>query len=111
MTIPELQPEEIVGMKELMKDMSDGQKQQFVLLYSGKRKKPQDILLLACLGFLGASGIHRFVIGQVGMGLLYFFTAGLCLIGTIIDLINHKQLATEYNLKQMYEAGTMARSM
>jgi hypothetical protein len=33
------------------------------------------------------------------MGILYFFTAGLCFIGTIVDLINHKQIALEYNIK------------
>jgi hypothetical protein len=31
------------------------------------------------------------------MGILYLLTAGLCFIGTIIDLINHKKLAFEYN--------------
>lgn len=111
MSIPDLQPEELIGIKELTKDMSESQKQQFVMFYSGKRKKPQEILLLACIGFVVIAGIHRFVLGQVGMGILYVLTGGLCLIGTIVDVVNHKKLATEYNLKQMYEAATMAKSM
>jgi TM2 domain-containing membrane protein YozV len=61
------------------------------------------ILLLALLGFVGLAGVHRFVIGQIGMGLLYLLTAGLCFIGTIVDLINHKQLAIEYNQKTARE--------
>ena len=31
------------------------------------------------------------------MGLLYFFTGGLCFIGTIIDIINYKKNAFEFN--------------
>ncbi len=104
---PDLQPEEMAGINELTKSMSETQKQQFFLLFQGKRKKPGDILLLTCLGFIVVAGVQRFVIGQVGMGLLYLFTGGLCLIGTIVDLINYKKLATDYNLQQMYEASRM----
>ncbi|MBI1341974.1 MAG: NINE protein [Terrimonas sp.] len=111
MSIPDLQPEEIIGIKELSKDMTDNQRQQFIMFYSGKRKKPQEILLLTCIGFIAIAGIHRFVLGQVGMGILYVLTGGLCLIGTIVDVVNYKTLATEFNLKQMYEAGSMAKSM
>lgn len=111
MTIPDLQAEEIMGIKELTKDMTDSQKQQFMLLYSGKRKKPQEILLLTCIGFIAIAGIQRFVLGQIGMGILYVLTGGLCVIGTIIDVVNYKKLATEYNLKQMYESGAMAKNM
>lgn len=110
LTIPDLQPEEIMGIKELTKDMTENQKNQFYLLYNGKRKKPQEILLLTCIGFVAIAGIQRFVLGQVAMGILYVLTAGFCLIGTIVDVVNHKKLATDYNLKQMYEAGVMAKS-
>lgn len=37
--------------------------------------------------FLGYLGIHRFYVGKVGTGLLYFFTAGLFGIGWVVDLI------------------------
>jgi hypothetical protein len=43
------------------------------------------------------------------MGLLYFFTGGLCIIGTIVDLVNHKDLAMEYNRKMAYESFQIAR--
>jgi TM2 domain-containing membrane protein YozV len=52
---------------------------------------------------LGFAGIQRFLVGQIGMGLLYFFTGGLCLIGTILDIVNHKQLADEYNAQMANE--------
>jgi len=41
------------------------------------------------------------------MGILYFFTAGLCFIGTIIDAVNHKELAMEYNAKMVSETLSM----
>ncbi|HEY8399363.1 MAG TPA: TM2 domain-containing protein [Flavihumibacter sp.] len=107
MAMPELQPEEIAGLKELTSRMTESQRNQFLMIYSGKRKKPGEILLLTCLGFVVVAGIQRFVLGQVGMGLLYFFTGGLCLIGTIIDLINYKKMTNEYNLEQMYESSRM----
>lgn len=79
------------------------------MVYSGKRKNPQDILLVTLLGFFCLAGIQRFVVGQIGMGILYFFTGGLCLIGTIVDLINHKSIATEYNRKMAFESFQIAK--
>ena len=37
--------------------------------------------------FFGYLGVHRFMKGDVGMGILYLLTGGLCGIGVIIDLI------------------------
>ncbi|GAO42110.1 TM2 domain-containing protein [Flavihumibacter petaseus] len=107
MGLPDLQPEELAGIKELTGKMTESQQQQFFMLYGGKRKKPQEILLLTCLGFVVVAGIQRFVLGQVGMGILYLLTGGLCLIGTIVDVVNYKKLATDYNLEQMYESARM----
>lgn len=107
MGMPDLQPAEMAGIKDLTSSMSEAQQQQFFMLYTGKRKKPQEILLLTCLGFVVVAGIQRFVLGQVGMGVLYLLTGGLCLIGTIVDVVNYKKLATDYNLTQMYEAAQM----
>jgi hypothetical protein len=44
------------------------------------------------------------------MGILYFLTGGLCLIGTIIDIVNHKKLSFEYNSKQAQQVAGMMRS-
>lgn len=107
MGLPGLQPEEMAGIRELAGKMTDSQRNQFIMLYSGKRKKPDEILLLTCLGFVGVAGIHRMITGEIGLGIVYFFTGGLCLIGTIIDVINHKKLATDYNLEQMFESSRM----
>ena len=57
------------------------------------------ILITCLLGFVIVAGIHRILLRQVGLGILYLFTAGLCLIGTIVDAINYRQLTYEHNRK------------
>jgi TM2 domain-containing membrane protein YozV len=108
--MPTLEGEEMAFVQELIKDMNDNQAQQFAISYMARRKDPSNILLFTVIGFLGISGIQRFVLNQVGMGLLYLFTGGLCLIGTIIDLVNHKKLSFEYNSKQAQQVSGMIRS-
>lgn len=97
--LPELQGEEMGYVQGLIKDMDDEKARSFAVVYRARRKDPQLILITALLGFVGFAGIHRFIIDQVGMGILYLFTGGLCLIGTIVDLVNYQKLAFEYNMK------------
>lgn len=106
-----MSPEEYSYLQQVMTGMDQRQAQNFVMYYSGKRKSPQDILLFTILGFLGIAGIQRFVVGQMGMGILYILTAGLCFIGTIVDVINHKSIATDYNQKAAYESLQLIKMM
>lgn len=108
---PNLTPEEFVLIQNLTKDMTAGQQQQFMMIYSGKRKDQQTLLILAAIGFVGFAGIHRFITGSIGLGILYLLTAGLCFVGTIIDMINIKDIAFQYNQKQALEAATMVSMM
>ncbi len=105
--LPEIETEEAIFIESLLKDKSEEQLKNFAMLYRNRRREPQLILFTALLGFLGISGIHRFIINQIGMGILYFLTAGLCLIGTIVDLINYKNLAFEYNQKIAIEVSNL----
>ena len=100
-------PEELVTINSRTQGFSEDQLIQFCMIYNSKRKDPQMVLLLCLIGLFGVAGIHRFVIGHIGMGILYFFTAGLCFIGTIVDAINHKELALEYNAKMISETLAM----
>jgi len=105
--LPEIEAEEAVFIESLLKDKSDDQLKSFAMLYRSRRRDPQLVLFTALLGFLGVSGIHRFLINQIGMGVLYLLTGGLCLIGTIVDLVNYRNLAFEYNQKMAYETSAM----
>lgn len=104
MMLSGITPEEIGFLQQATNGFDENQQRMFYNVYSSRRKNPQDILLLALLGFLGVAGVHRFVVGQIGMGIIYFFTGGFCLIGTIVDLVNHKSIALEYNKKMAYES-------
>jgi TM2 domain-containing membrane protein YozV len=105
--MPELEPDEMAFVQSMMQPMDDGQAQQFTNMYRSRRRDPLLILIAAAAGFFGAAGIHRFIIGDIGMGLIYFFTIGLCFIGTIVDIINYKRLAFEYNVKEAQRAQAM----
>lgn len=107
MNLKGISPDEFLYLEQVMKNMSEDKAKTFVAYYAGKRKDPQDILLFTLLGFVIIAGVHRFVLGQIGMGILYFFTGGLCLVGTIIDLINYKSLTSDYNQKMAYECAQM----
>lgn len=98
--MPELEPDEMAFVQNIVRDMTDAQAQEYANIYRSRRRAPMVILVTTLLGFFMVSGVQRFVLGQIGMGLLYLFTGGLCLVGTIIDLINYKRLAFEYNVKE-----------
>ncbi len=108
--MPTLEGDEMVFVQGLIKDMNDTQAQLFTNMYMSRRKDPQIILFTALLGFIVIAGVHRFLLGQIGMGLLFLFTAGLCFIGTIVDLVNYKKLAFEYNSKQAQQVAVMVKA-
>ena len=95
--IPALEGEELVYLQALTKDLSPEQLSTFIAIYNSKRRKTDQVLLGCVLGFVCFAGVQRFMVNQIGMGILYFFTGGLCLIGTIMDTINHKRLTFEFN--------------
>lgn len=102
-TFSGITPDEMSFLQQATASLDENQKRQFLGIYAGRRRAPQDLLLFTLLGFLGIAGVQRFVVGQIGMGIIYILTAGFCGIGTIVDLINHKDLADEYNRQMAYE--------
>ena len=109
--LPSLEGEEMSYVQSLINDMTDAQAQQFAMAYSARRKDPTTILILALVGFVGFAGLHRFMINQIGMGILYFLTGGLCVIGTIVDLVNHRKLAFEYISVVAQQVALMVKSL
>jgi TM2 domain-containing membrane protein YozV len=107
--MPDLEGEEMLFVGGLVKEMTDDQAQSFAVAYRAQRRDPTNVLLLTLLGFVILAGVQRFYLGQIGMGLLYLFTAGFCFIGTIIDVINHKKLAFEHNQLKAQTIATMVK--
>lgn len=101
--------EEFQFLQLQLRELNDYQSQQFYAIYANRRKDPQTILLVTLLGFVGLAGVQRFLTNQIGMGILFVLTGGLCLIGTIVDLVNYRRLSWEYNQKMAIESSQVAR--
>ncbi len=114
--LPDADGEELVYLNTLFSGFTEEQAQQFTMIYRSRRTDPTMILVLTIIGFVPivgvpVAGIQRFTLGQVGMGILYVLTFGLCFIGTIMDIVNHKRLTAEYNQRKAYEVATIMRSL
>lgn len=109
MAFPGITPEELHFLQQGTVDLTDNQKKYFYMVYSGKRKSAQDMLVFCLIGLFLVPGLQRFIVGQIGMGILYLLTWGLCFIGSIVDLVNHKTLADDYNRKMAYESFQIAK--
>jgi TM2 domain-containing membrane protein YozV len=105
--LPELEGMELGYIQGLMKSMDEDQASLFAQVYRARRKDAQMVLILTLVGFFGFAGLHRFILGQIGLGILYILTLGLCFIGTIVDLVNYKSLAYEYNIRVAHETMAM----
>lgn len=103
MMLPGVQPEEVLFIQNLTQELSEEEKKQFITFYSGERREQQNLTILTIVGFFGVAGLQRFVTGDVGLGVVYLITLGFCGIGTIIDLVNIKRIATDYNQKKAVE--------
>jgi TM2 domain-containing membrane protein YozV len=109
MGLPGITPEELAFLQQATAELTENQQKYFYMNYTSKRKSPQDMLIFCIVGLCLVPGLQRFITGQVGMGLLYLFTAGLCLVGSIMDLVNHKDLAMEYNKKMAFESHQLSK--
>lgn len=70
-----------------------------ITLQATELKDPTTILLVSI--FLGTLGIDRFMIGDIGMGILKLLTAGLCEILTIIDWFTISKKTKQLNLSKI----------
>ena len=97
---PELANADMKEMNMVMhytKDLDEESLKTFANIYRSQRKDPQTMLILCLVGLFVIPGVQRFFINQIGMGILYLFTIGLCFVGSIIDLVKYQDLALEYN--------------
>ena len=105
--MPELQGDEQLTIARIMTEMTEEQAEQFARVYRERRKDETTVLLTTLLAIVGVAGVNRFSLGQAGMGIAYLFTAGFCLIGTIVDLFNYKSLTGGYNEKQALDVSML----
>jgi TM2 domain-containing membrane protein YozV len=105
--LPGIEQEELIWLQELTKNYDQDTIQRFLAIYQSRRQDPQTILICTLIGFLGPAGIQRFLLKQIGMGILYLFTLGFCGIGTIIDAVNHRKLTWEFNKKAAIESASL----
>jgi TM2 domain-containing membrane protein YozV len=109
--LPTIEGNEYTFVQNLVKEMTETQIQQFAMIYGARRREPQTILLVTLIAFVGFAGVQRFMLRQIGMGIVYLFTWGFCCIGTIIDLVNHRSMTFEYNWKVAQEVAMMVKTM
>ena len=64
-------------------------------------KNPTVMLLISI--FLGQLGIDRFMLGDIGLGVLKLITAGGCGIWWLVDLFTVQDRTREYNYKKFIE--------
>jgi len=109
LAFPGMTPQEADFLEQGTSGLSEEQRTQFFRIYEVKRKNPQNILLLTVVGTLGIAGLQRFAVGEIALGFLYFFTFGFFWIGTVLDLMNYKRIANDYNHKMAYESFEMVK--
>src|ERR1051325_348088 len=90
--LPELDEPERSFIERLTAGMSHENIQQFAVAYRQVRKDPQTLRFMAIIGSVAIPGLHRFWLGQVGIGFLYLLSWGLLLFGTITDIVKYQVL-------------------
>lgn len=88
--------EKIVYLQDKLRTMDD---EKFSLITTISLKDPTTLLLVSI--FLGGLGIDRFMLGQVGMGLLKLLTLGCFGILTIIDWFTISGKTKEINFNKI----------
>ena len=107
---PEAEGQEQLFLSGLISDMTDNQAQTFAIAYRAQRKDPTTFLILTVIGLVIIAGIGRFYNGNIGLGILYLLTFGLCWIGTLIDLFTFKTIVFQANSVKAQQIAMLARA-
>lgn len=91
-----LPAEKIVFIKQKLLDADEN---KFVLASAVGFKDPTMMLIVSI--FVGFLGIDRFMLGEIGMGVLKLLTGGLCGILAIIDWFGIQKKVKEHNYNQL----------
>lgn len=72
---------------------------KFAMISTVELKDPTTMLLISI--FLGEIGVDRFMLGDVGMGILKLLTLGVCGILTIVDWFTITKRTKELNFNNI----------
>jgi TM2 domain-containing membrane protein YozV len=91
---------------QLMQDMTESQR----LLFQGQMAQHRkSVGVAALLAFFGFIGMHRFYLGQIGLGFLYAVTLGFFLVGALIDLIRIRSIVEQVNNRKAQEIAVQVK--
>ena len=88
--------EKLYAVKERLDGMTDEQIQRLMYV---QLKDPTTYLLISI--FIGELGIDRFLLGDVGMGILKLLTGGLCGILWIYDMVTIQDKVRNINFDEL----------
>ena len=97
----------VVEQMQLTQGMTDQQKFLFQSQYGSEKRDRVLILVISIL--LGYLGIDRFLVGDVGLGLLKLLTGGVCGIFWLVDLFLITGRVDEYNRQKAHEIAMAIR--
>ena len=83
-------------IKEKLLNLDDS---KYIMVTSIELKDPTTMLIISI--FLGSLGVDRFMLGEVGMGILKLLTLGVCGILTIVDWCTITKKTRERNYQQL----------
>jgi len=89
-------PEKAMYVREKLLAMPDD---RMALVSAVELKDPTTMLLISL--FLGTLGVDRFMLGDMGMGVLKLLTAGVCGILTIVDWFSIMNKTMEWNFNNL----------
>lgn len=99
----------MIEQQMMAKDLSPEQRMLFNSQLSSSLKDRNTVLILSVI--LGAWGVDRFYVGDMGMGLLKLFTFGGCGILWLIDIFMIRGRADQYNRNKAHEILSGVRLM
>jgi TM2 domain-containing membrane protein YozV len=91
----------VMEQQYIMSGLTDQQKILFQAQYASEKKDRTMVLILSVL--FGYWGVDRFMLGDMGMGLLKLFTGGVCGILWLIDIFTIQSKADDYNRQKAAE--------
>ena len=91
----------IAEQQQLIKKLKESERLVFSSQYDSVKKDPGTMLILSVL--LGSVGVDRFMLSDMGFGLLKLFTFGGCGVLWLIDIFTTKDRTADFNRKKANE--------